>query len=95
MWTPEAEASHPHALAMKIPFPTEREAEIAFTTMSVDEEISSNVLKKIERNGTLLLLKLRGKQLKNLRVSLGSFLDMLLLTCETMEMYPGHLVQES
>eukprot|EP00040_Diaphanoeca_grandis_P008133 m.44019 g.44019 ORF g.44019 m.44019 type:complete len:112 (-) comp19550_c0_seq1:46-381(-) len=77
----------PHTLTFDIPFPSEYEATVAHRTLAVDQEPSGNTLKQLTVTASTLTLKLQSKQLKNLRVAVGSFFDMLLLTCETIQQF--------
>jgi len=69
-----------------VPFPTAREAEIAYNTLTVDEEPKrSTVLRKISLTGNALQINFSAKEARQLRVSCNSFLDHLILVTKTME----------
>lgn len=77
----------PHSMFLKVEFPSAENARIAHTTLAVDKEISENVTKQLSVEENVLIVSLKGRQLKNLRASLSSFMDMLLLTCETIDRF--------
>ncbi|XP_052888882.1 EKC/KEOPS complex subunit LAGE3 [Anopheles moucheti] len=76
------------AVTLKIPFPTKREAEIAYDVLRVDTEPKRsfiNKLIKLEEN--ILRLDLTGEQAKNVRVAVSSACDSILLCCETLNQF--------
>uniref|UniRef100_A0A182JQB8 L antigen family member 3 n=1 Tax=Anopheles christyi TaxID=43041 RepID=A0A182JQB8_9DIPT len=75
-------------VSIKIPFPTKREAEIAYDVLRVDSEPKRSFINKtivLEENN--LLLRLDGEQAKNVRVGVTSFCELLLLCCETINQF--------
>ncbi|XP_040166935.1 EKC/KEOPS complex subunit LAGE3 [Anopheles arabiensis] len=75
-------------VSIKIPFPTKREAEIAYDVLRVDSEPKrSFVHKTITLEENHLLLRLGGEQAKNVRVGVTSFCELLLLCCETLDQF--------
>uniref|UniRef100_A0A182P0T6 L antigen family member 3 n=1 Tax=Anopheles epiroticus TaxID=199890 RepID=A0A182P0T6_9DIPT len=79
--------------SIKIPFPSKREAEIAYDVLRVDSEPKRSFIQKtikLEENN--LLLQLAGEQAKNVRVGVTSFCELLLLCCETLQQFdmPEH-----
>ncbi|XP_035899165.1 EKC/KEOPS complex subunit LAGE3 [Anopheles stephensi] len=75
-------------VSLKIPFPTKREAEIAYDVLRVDSEPKRSFTnKRIKLEENVLLLELSGEQAKNVRVGVTSFCELLLLCCETLEQF--------
>ncbi|XP_020296467.1 EKC/KEOPS complex subunit LAGE3 [Pseudomyrmex gracilis] len=73
---------------LSIPFPSSREAEVAYQVLRVDKEPSrSGVNKKLTLNKNLLEFSFSGKEARKVRVGLTSFFDSLLLVTETMEKF--------
>ncbi|XP_012280955.1 uncharacterized protein LOC105700013 isoform X2 [Orussus abietinus] len=68
-----------------IPFPTAREAEIAFEALKVDPEPKrSGVTKNLSLHGNLLKVSFSGTEARKVRVGLTGFFDSLILVTETM-----------
>ncbi|XP_053671062.1 uncharacterized protein LOC128721344 [Anopheles nili] len=73
---------------LQIPFPSRREAEIAFDVLRIDSEPKrSFVQRSFELQNNIVLLELSGKQAKNVRVAVTSFFEALLLCCDTLEQF--------
>lgn len=73
---------------IKIPFPTNRHAEIAYDVLRLDAEPKRNFVTKtllVENN--LLVVTFTGPVAKNLRVGVTAFFEALLLSCETMDKF--------
>lgn len=79
---------------LTIPFPTERLADIALKSLSVDEELSPLVTRSLEidadgraKDGTRSILKVHYKATTNrmLRVAVNGFFDSLALTVQVMQ----------
>ncbi|XP_011495401.1 PREDICTED: EKC/KEOPS complex subunit LAGE3 [Ceratosolen solmsi marchali] len=69
-----------------IPFPSEREADVAYQTLRVDAEPSrSGVTKTLTLKSNTLKATFSGKEARKVRVGLTSFFDTLLLITETMK----------
>ncbi|XP_035792615.1 EKC/KEOPS complex subunit Lage3-like [Anopheles albimanus] len=76
------------SISLRIPFPSKRHAEIAFDALRVDSEPHRSFVRKtLKLDDQYLLLDLVGEQSKNLRVALTSFLESLILCCETLEQF--------
>lgn len=72
--------------SIRIPFPTEREAEIAYDVLRVDAEPKrSFITKQLSREGNILQADFTGELAKNVRVGLTSFFQSLMLCCETIK----------
>ncbi|XP_058461183.1 EKC/KEOPS complex subunit LAGE3 [Malaya genurostris] len=75
-------------VSVVIPFPSHREAEIAYDVLRIDAEPKRSFIEKslrLENNS--LLVELRGQQAKNVRVGVNSFFESLLLCCETINQF--------
>ncbi|XP_058830407.1 uncharacterized protein LOC131689375 [Topomyia yanbarensis] len=80
--------------SLKIPFPSRREAEIAFDVLRIDSEPKRSFIEKSLRlENNLLLVEFRSQQAKNVRVGVNSFFESLLLCCETIAQF-GPAVSE-
>uniref|UniRef100_A0A2M3ZD18 L antigen family member 3 n=1 Tax=Anopheles braziliensis TaxID=58242 RepID=A0A2M3ZD18_9DIPT len=76
------------SISLRIPFPSKRHAEVAFDALRVDSEPHRSFVKKtLKLDDQYLQLDLVGEQSKNLRVALTSFLESLILCCETLEQF--------
>ncbi len=85
-----------HTLDLKIPFPNKNAAEIAYRTLTVDEEPQRSTTKvDVSVKDNFLCVKFSAdissepkmdaaSQLKKLRVAVNHWLDSLSLVCETM-----------
>uniref|UniRef100_A0A1Q3G2M4 L antigen family member 3 n=1 Tax=Culex tarsalis TaxID=7177 RepID=A0A1Q3G2M4_CULTA len=81
-------ASSPIVASLKIPFPTRREAEIAYDVLRVDAEPKRSFIEKtLKLEDNHLLVEFRGEQAKNVRVGVGSFFESLILCCETIDQF--------
>ena len=60
---------------------------MACTTLSVDKELTANTSKSLEVDGCVLRALLTASEARHLRSSLGTFIDMLLLTMETIDQF--------
>lgn len=73
---------------LSIPFPSEREAEIAYQVLRVDQEpprggsTKNLVLKK-----NFLQVSITGTEARKVRVALTAFFDSLILVTETMQQF--------
>ncbi|XP_014477210.1 PREDICTED: EKC/KEOPS complex subunit LAGE3 [Dinoponera quadriceps] len=73
---------------LSVPFPSAREAEVAYEVLRVDEEPSrSAVTKKLTLNNNILEVSFSGKEARKVRVGLTSFFDSLLLVTETIQQF--------
>lgn len=71
-----------------IPFPTPREAEVAYQVLRVDEEPSrSSISKNITLDNNLLKVLITGTEARKVRVALTAFFDSLILVTETMRQF--------
>ncbi|CAB0029314.1 unnamed protein product [Trichogramma brassicae] len=70
---------------LSIPFPTPREADVAYQTLRVDSEPSrSGVVKTLNLESNFLKVNFTGTEARKVRVALTAFFDSLLLVTETM-----------
>jgi len=77
-----------YIMEIKVPFPNNRYAEIAYNTLRVDKEPRRGGCKKcLTLDENILNVKLEAKEARVLRVASNSFLDFLTLVSETMERY--------
>lgn len=82
-------------VALKIPFPTSREAKIAFDVLRIDAEPKRSFIQKsIKLEENYLLVEFSGEQAKNVRVGVSSFFESLILCCETIAQF-GPATSES
>ncbi|XP_071876050.1 EKC/KEOPS complex subunit Lage3-like [Bombus fervidus] len=72
---------------LSIPFPSKREAEIAYQVLIVDKEPSrGSITKKLTLDNNLLQILICGTEARKVRVALTSFFDSLILVTETMQL---------
>ncbi|KAL3831974.1 hypothetical protein ACJMK2_023662 [Sinanodonta woodiana] len=80
--------SEPLVVDLSIPFPTSREAEIAYGTLSVDAEPKrSSVKKTVVHKDNMLHIHFESNDARFLRVSVNTFFDHLGLVVQTMERF--------
>ncbi|XP_058117908.1 uncharacterized protein LOC131287103 [Anopheles ziemanni] len=73
---------------LRIPFPTKREAEVAFNVLRVDSEPKRSFIgKTLELSNNILVVRIFGEHAKHVRVGLTSFFDSLILCCETLDQF--------
>ncbi|XP_031827408.1 EKC/KEOPS complex subunit LAGE3 [Nomia melanderi] len=73
---------------LSIPFPSLREAEIAYQVLRVDKEPSrGSVSKELTLDNNLLQLVISGTEARKVRVALTSFFDNLILVTETIQRF--------
>ncbi|XP_041458267.1 EKC/KEOPS complex subunit PCC1-like [Lytechinus variegatus] len=71
---------------LRIPMHSEREAEIAYNSLSVDKEPRpKEITKNLRVDGATLIVNFSATQARLMRVAVGSFMDFLLLVTQTME----------
>lgn len=89
----EAEVSGKHTglrLVAEIPFPTAREAKIAYNSLKVDVELRrGGVVKILSCKENVLRAEFCAKETRLLRVSVNSFFDHLLLVTQTLDQFGG------
>lgn len=72
-------------MSLEIPFDSKRTAEIAYNSLRVDPEPKrSGSKKELRLDGNRLLVQFNCEEARTLRVSVGSFLDLLTLVIDTM-----------
>ena len=75
-------------MRLEIPFDTERTAEIAYNSLHVDPEPKrSGSRKELTLNGKILCVQFNCEEARTLRVSVGSFLDLLTLVIDTINQF--------
>ncbi|XP_022109054.1 EKC/KEOPS complex subunit LAGE3-like [Acanthaster planci] len=74
-----------HECDLSIPFPSAKEAEIAYNTLKVDKEPRKEVTKELQLHENTLKARFTATEARLLRVAVGSFMDYLNLTIQTME----------
>ncbi|XP_011144053.1 EKC/KEOPS complex subunit LAGE3 [Harpegnathos saltator] len=73
---------------LSVPFPTAREAEVAYKVLLVDKEPArGGVTKTLTLNDNILEILFIGKEARKVRVGLTSFFDNLLLVTETIQQF--------
>ncbi|KAK3773932.1 hypothetical protein RRG08_027267 [Elysia crispata] len=70
---------------LNVPFPSVREADIAYGSLSVDKELKrGNVSRELWVENNILHVRFQASEARTFRVSINSFLEHLKLVCETM-----------
>ncbi|XP_043260067.1 EKC/KEOPS complex subunit LAGE3 [Colletes gigas] len=73
---------------LSIPFPSAREAEIAYQVLRVDKEPSrSSVSKNLTLDNDILQVSISGTEARKVRVALTSFFDSVILVTETIQQF--------
>ena len=73
---------------MNIPFPSSREASIAYDALRVEvEPARSRVTRTMRVDGDTLRVNLKAENAKNLRVSANSLLEHLVLITDTIQQF--------
>ncbi|XP_058800866.1 uncharacterized protein LOC131669762 [Phymastichus coffea] len=73
---------------LNIPFPTEREADVAYQVLRVDSEPSrSGVTKTLTLESNIIKVTFTAKEARKIRVGLTSFFDSLLLVTRTIQIF--------
>ena len=74
--------------SIEIPFDTDRTAEIAYHSLRVDPEPKrSGSKKELILDGKILRVNFFCEEARTMRVSVGSFLDLLVLVIDTMNQF--------
>lgn len=74
--------------SVTIPFEESRVAEIIFNALRVDPEPNrARITKNLRLEGTNLIAEFKSQEPKVLRVSVGSFFDLLSLTVQTVDQF--------
>lgn len=75
-------------VSLTIPFPSRREAEIAFDVLRIDTEPKRSFIEKsLKLIDNQLVVEFNGEQAKNVRVGVTSFFESLILCCETLNQF--------
>lgn len=74
-------------VSLTIPFPTAREATIAFEVLKVDKEISKNATASYSVEDSSLKIDVTGTDARKVRVEVTSILESLLLVMKTLEKF--------
>lgn len=75
-------------LRVEVPFPSNREAQIAYQSLRVDlEPKNTHLQKNLSCNGCLLTAEFLAPGARVLRVAVNSFIERLILCIETMEKF--------
>lgn len=75
-------------VSLSIPFPSRREAEIAFDVLRIDTEPKRSFIEKsLKLIDNQLVVEFNGEQAKNVRVGVTSFFESLILCCETLDQF--------
>lgn len=75
-------------VTLNIPFPSRREAEIAFDVLRIDTEPKRSFIEKsLKLIDNQLQVEFNGQQAKNVRVGVTSFFESLILCCETLDQF--------
>ncbi|XP_012134646.2 EKC/KEOPS complex subunit LAGE3 isoform X1 [Megachile rotundata] len=73
---------------LSIPFPSEREAEIAYQVLRVDQEPSrGGCTKNLVLKENILEVLISGTEARKVRVALTAFFDSIILVTETMQQF--------
>ncbi|CDH49931.1 hypothetical protein RO3G_16398 [Lichtheimia corymbifera JMRC:FSU:9682] len=77
-----------HTLDLKIPFPTNRLANIAEQVLGVDKELKTDQVKRTTIvNDNILEARFECVSARMMRVSVNSYLEMLSMVTRTMDQY--------
>ena len=75
-------------VSVRVPFPSEREADVVYNTLRVDPEPKrSQLVKTMAVEGADLCVSFACGEPTTMRVSVGSFFDLLALTVKTIERF--------
>ncbi|XP_074111435.1 EKC/KEOPS complex subunit LAGE3-like [Cotesia typhae] len=85
------------SIKLSIPFPTARDAEIAYQVLRVDldEPKRSCVSKSLAVDNKILNVNFTGKEIRKIRVGLTSFFDSLTLVTETLKEFDSRELEYS
>lgn len=73
---------------LDVPFDNERDASTVYKALSVDPEPKrSGITKKLSLSGNSLRVVFKCSELKTLRVSVNTFMDLLYLSVQTIERF--------
>ncbi|XP_031625401.1 EKC/KEOPS complex subunit LAGE3 [Contarinia nasturtii] len=73
---------------LKIPFPTRRQAEIAYDVLRIDPEPKrSAVTKQLKLVSNDIIATFSAQQAKHVRVGVNAFLDAIILCTETLHQF--------
>ncbi|XP_062505283.1 EKC/KEOPS complex subunit Lage3-like [Corticium candelabrum] len=77
-----------YSFEIEVPFPTEREAQIACNSLSVDPEPRrSGCTKVLETEEATLKVRFTASEARIIRVAVSSFLDYLILVINTIKKF--------
>jgi len=83
-----AELERPHAVTVSVPFPCASDANIVYNSLRVDPEpLRSRVLRTMTVREHILEIQLNAPELRNLRTSLHSLMDLIILACKAIERF--------
>lgn len=75
-------------MTIQIPFENEKSAEIVWNSLKVDPEPPrSQMIKDMQIEGQVLVVKFRCQEARTMRVSVNSFFDLLTLVIQTMDQF--------
>ncbi|XP_055304534.1 EKC/KEOPS complex subunit LAGE3 [Sitodiplosis mosellana] len=73
---------------LRIPFPSRRQAEIAYDVLRIDAEPKrSAVTKQLQLESNDIIVSFSAVQAKQVRVSVNAFLEAIILCTETMQQF--------
>ncbi|XP_071451272.1 EKC/KEOPS complex subunit LAGE3 [Hetaerina americana] len=82
------ECSDLYKVCVSIPFPTDREALIAYDVLRVDSEPRrSGVSKVLSTDHNIIKIEFAAKEARQVRVAVHSFMEFLVLVAQTMERF--------
>ena len=77
--------SFPFRLSLRVPFPSAREADIVYNSLRVDKGPKNTAsTQQLSTEGEELVADLAARSSKHLRVSVGTLLEHILLSCRTL-----------
>lgn len=75
-------------VTLSVPFPSRREAQIAYDVLRIDTEPKRSFIEKsFKLIDNQLVVEFNGQQAKNVRVGVTSFFESLILCCETLDQF--------
>ncbi|EGD80600.1 hypothetical protein PTSG_01189 [Salpingoeca rosetta] len=77
-----------YRLRLRVPFASAQDASIALNTLVVDKEPKPDICRRtMDVQDNTLLVTFEATELRTLRVASAWFMDMLQLTCETIDAF--------
>lgn len=86
--TPDCSSTGTSKVLIKVPFPTEQQARIVYNSLRVDlEPVRGGASRLFQLDGCVLSISFEAAQAKNVRVSVTTLFELLILSMETIETF--------